>query len=238
MTTTTSTSETTDDTATGGAHDDPAARIATRFLERLLTTPAGRAHMLNISVAAEEGDETGVFDQLIDTITEPELRRTMTQHRDDEVRHAGLFRACLERNGFAEQLPPADILVVQQVAEHSDGDGSTDRHWDDGDVVSALALLLAIEERGVQQFPRIADAFEPHDPDTADVYRAVARDERRHVRYCHRIGQRYAVDEASWDAAVAAARVIEAQAFLHVGAANLTYCAEQGWVDAADIFDA
>jgi rubrerythrin len=206
---------------------DMAADPASVFLTRLLETPEGREHMLSVSVDAEEGDESGIFDQLADAVDVPELRRIVEQHRDDEVRHAGLFRACLARNGFAKTSLPPSMMVVRQVAERTDGDGSVSTT---DDIVSTYALLLAIEERGVAQFPRIADAFEPHDPDTAEVYRRVARDERGHVRYCQRIGRHYAGDDRRWDDAVAQARAIEADAFTHAGLANVHYCAEKGWV--------
>ena len=205
---------------------------ATTFLTHLLQTPAGRAHMLSVSVDAEEGDESGIFDQLADAVDDPELRRIVVCHRDDEVRHAGLYRGCLKRNGFAKQELPAELGVIWQVAARSDRDGSVATL---ADVVTTYALLLVIEERGVAQFPRIADAFEPHDPETAAVYRRVTRDERGHVRYCQRIGRHYAGDDETWNAAVAQARLVEDDAFTHAGLANVNYCAEQGWIRLEDV---
>ncbi len=205
---------------------------ASVFLTRLLESPAGRAHMLSVSVDAEEGDESGVFDQLADAVDDPEHRRIVVRHRDDEVRHAGLFRACLERNGFTKQELPAELGVIRQVAERTGRDGSVSTQ---SDIVTTYALLFAIEERGVAQFPSIADAFEPHDPETAEVYRAVARDERGHVHYCRRIGRHYAGDDETWEEAVARARVIEDDAFTHAGLANVSYCAEHGWIRLEDV---
>jgi hypothetical protein len=87
----------------------------------------------------------------------------------------------------------------------------------DADVVAIYALLLAIEERGVERFPLIAEAFRPYDPETADTYLRLARDERGHVKYCQTIGRHHAKTAEAWDAAVAEARALEAQVFLEVG---------------------
>jgi rubrerythrin len=222
------------DTTMDETTTDLADEIGTVFLTRLLETPEGRAHMLNISVAAEEGDESGLFDQVAAVVDEPELRRIVELHRDDEVRHAGLFRGCLERNGYEADGVPDSIAFIREVGGRSDRSDDPVRGVDD--LVDFFALLLAIEERGVQQFPRLADLFEPHDPETAAVYRRVARDERGHVRYCERIGRHYAPDDQAWDDAVARARALEQEAFLSVGLANLAYCTDHGLVQMDDIF--
>jgi rubrerythrin len=202
------------------------------FLSELLATPAGRRHMLSISVDAEEGDEGGIFDQLADTVDDPKLRRIVERHRDDEVRHARLFRGCLARLDFELQPLPDDLKVIRQIAA-STTRGTEHRVHTTDDVVATYAVLLAIEQRGVEQFPLIADAFRPFDPDTADVYERVTRDERGHVRYCDTIGRHYAKDASTWDQVCAVARTVEERAFAAVGEANLSYCAERGWVQLA-----
>jgi rubrerythrin len=216
--------------------NDTTAKVGTAFLTRLMESAEGRAHMLSVSVDAEEGDESGIFDQVANLVEDPELRRIVERHRDDEVRHARLFRECLARLGEDKRHIADEIRVIRQVGARTDRPEGTVRNVDD--IVDVYALLLAIEERGVEQFPRVADAFEPHDPETASVYRRVARDERGHVRYCQRIGRHYASSDEEWDAAVARARVMEEDAFVAVGLANLTYCAEQGWVDMDEVVGA
>ena len=202
----------------------------TSFLTQLLTTPAGRQHMLSISVDAEEGDETGIFDRLADVVDDPKLVRIVERHRDDEVRHAALFRGCLDRLGLEKQEIPAELKIIHQIGEARGGAERAIETPDD--VVAVYAMLLAIEDRGVEQFPAIAEAFRPHDPDTADTYLRVARDERGHVRYCETVGRHYAGDDETWRAAVATARAVEAEAFVGVGLANVGYCADRGWVSA------
>jgi rubrerythrin len=148
--------------------------IRTTFLAQLVATPAGRRHMLSISVDAEEGDEGGLFDQLADFVDDPKLRSIVERHRDDESRHAQLFRGCLSRLGLEMQPVPDELKLIRQIA---DATGGAERgvHTAD-DVVATYAMLLAIEERGVEQFPHIADAFRSVDTDTAEVYLRVARE--------------------------------------------------------------
>ena len=199
------------------------------FLRALLTTPAGREYLLSIAVDAEEGDEAGLFDQIADAVDVPELRRVVETHRDDEVRHAKLYRKCLERNGYTKRDLPDELGFIHQL-----GNGAartTPQLRTAEDIMWFYALLHAVEERGVERFPLIADAFERHDPETADTYRRVTRDERGHVRYCQRIGRHYAGSDEAWERALAGARQIEAAAFARTTQAQLTYCVEQGLVD-------
>jgi rubrerythrin len=208
-------------------------RVGRSFLEALLASPEGRQHMLSVSVDAEEGDESGIFDQLADAVDVPELRRIVETHRDDEARHAGMYRECLRRNGYTKQALPSDVRIVRQAGEITGRREEPIRTPED--IVRTYALLLAIEERGVQQFPILAEAFEPYDPETADTYRRVTRDERGHVRYCRRVGRHFAADDAAWNHACAEAGEIEAEAFRRVGAAQAAYCAQQGWVDLDEV---
>ena len=203
------------------------------FLRALAATPEGRQHLLSVAVDAEEGDEAGRFDQVAAVVDDPSLRRVVLAHRDDEARHARLYRGCLARLGRPKlDLPPHLSLIHQLAVTGEDPDQPVRTR---GDVVDFYALLLAVERRGVERFPHIAAAFEPHDPETADIYRRVTRDERGHVRYCERIGRHYAGTDDSWDAAVARARVREEQAFLLAGLAQVQHCVERGLVELEEI---
>ena len=209
--------------------------IGETFLARLLSSPDGRRRMLSLSVDAEEGDESGVFDQLADAVDNPELRRVVLRHRDDEIRHAALFRGCLARLGTDKEEIPSEMRIIRELASEAD---PARRIESADDIVRSYATLLAIEERGVERFPKIAEAFRPHDPETADVYLRVARDERGHVRYCNRIGRHYARDDEAWDQAVAAARTAEEAAFVRTGVAAIAGAARAGLVDMGDVLPA
>jgi rubrerythrin len=199
------------------------------FLRAVLTTPAGREYVLSIAVDAEEGDEAGLFDQIADAVDVPELRRVVETHRDDERRHAGLYRECLRRNGYTKRVLPASLGFIHQLGG---GAGQpVPRLRTAEDILWFYALLHAVEERGVERFPLIADAFERHDPETADTYRRVTRDERGHVRYCQRIGRHYAGSDEVWEQALAGARQLEAAAFARASQAQFAYCVEEGLID-------
>ena len=96
---------------------------------------------------------------------------------------------------------------------------------------STFALLLAIEERGVEQFPVIGREFRRiGDHETADTFDRVARDELRHTKYCQAIGRRYAPDDATWKHAVERHAAIERRAFEQAGFAGIAYAIENGLV--------
>lgn len=205
------------------------ADIGAAFLAQVVRTSAGQAHLLSISVEAEEGDEADVFGQLEGLVDDPKLRTIVRRHRTDEERHARLFRACLDRLGLEKQPVPDELRIIRQVAAASGREGAGVHTADDA--LGAYAVLFAIEERGVEQFPLIAHAFRRVDPATAAIYEQVTRDERGHLLYCQKLGRHFAADEATWQTAVTFARALEESAFLSVGMANLAYCADQGWVD-------
>jgi rubrerythrin len=211
------------------------ATTSDRSLERhrrLAATAAGREHLLRIAVDAEEGDEGGVFDLLATMVDDPKLARLVNRHRDDEIRHAALYRGCLERNGFTMEHVPDELRLIPQIAQRSTmlDELSAALAEPHRFVVRTYALLHAIEERGVEQFPLIAEAFRPADPATAEVYLTVTADERRHLRYCATIGRHHAVDDADWASVLAVARRVEADAFAAVTRAGDEHAAALGLI--------
>ena len=208
--------------------------IGRAFVRSLVSHPAGRAHILSLMVAAEEGDEAGVFDQLMRKADDPELEKLVRRHKEDEARHAAMYRACLARHGLAMQPVPDALMVIREVGREAGGAfaAGVDAASADGivtrrDVMNTYALLLAIEERGVQRFPLIGAEFRRiGDHETADTFDRVTEDERRHTKYCRAIGRRYAPDDATWERAVANYAAIEARAFARVGSAGIAYALE------------
>ena len=212
------------------------ASIGRSFLRSLISHPAGRAHILSLMVAAEEGDEAGVFDQLIRKADDPELKKLVRRHQEDEQRHAAMYRACLARNGLEEQRVPDELMIIRQVGREAGGafaagveSASAAGMESREDVMNTYALLLAIEERGVQRFPLIGAEFRRiGDAETADTFDRITSDERRHTKYCTAIGRRYAPDNETWERAVKKYRAIEARAFKRVGLAGIFYAVENG----------
>ncbi|HEX8795556.1 MAG TPA: hypothetical protein VF765_31620 [Polyangiaceae bacterium] len=210
--------------------------IGRSFTRSLVSHPAGRAHVLSLMVAAEEGDEAGVFDQLARKADDPELEKLVRRHKEDEARHASLYRACLARNGLEFQPVPDDLMIIRQVGREAGGafaaglhTGTADGIVSREDVMNTYALLLAIEERGVQRFPLIGAEFRRiGDHETADTFDRVTEDECRHTLYCRAIGRRYATDDASWERAVAKYRAVEERAFKRVGFATMAHAIKKG----------
>lgn len=212
------------------------SRIRRAFLRRLVSTPRGRAHLLSLMVAAEEGDEAGVFDQLRTKVDDPKLSRLIARHQEDERRHAELYRACLARNGLAPEPIPDQLRIIRRVARVAGGAFAVGEKTRSAsaiatleDVMNTYALLLAIEERGVRQFPIIGAEFRRiGDHETAATFDRVATDELRHTRYCRAIGLRHAPDAASWERAVSKYARIEQRAFRQVGLAGIAYAVKRG----------
>ncbi|WP_394839322.1 ferritin-like domain-containing protein [Pendulispora rubella] len=201
--------------------------IARLYLGRLLGSPRGRAFMLHFMVQAEEGDELGVFDTLLSRVDDPELNKLVRVHRDDETRHAAMLRECLQRNGVDPEPVPPELHVVARIGHHAGGTGES---FVDGraTVMQMYLLLQVIEERGVRQFPKIANAMRPFDPESAAVIDRITRDEERHVKYAKAISRRYAPDDATLERELARFRAAERRAFEENGRALLAFSLSRG----------
>jgi hypothetical protein len=198
------------------------------FVRLLIASPKGRAHLLRLMVAAEEGDETGTFDWLV--ATHPELENLVRRHQEDERRHADMFRACLSPAENTAQPMPRALLVIDCVVRAAVHAGRSEGLPPSvADIVFTYALLLAIEERGVNHFGLIEHEFRRiADIQTADTFRRIAQDERRHVRYCRAIGRRYAGDDALWERARKHCARIERRGFRAAFWAGVGYAIRHG----------
>jgi rubrerythrin len=203
--------------------------IRKKFLRRLIETPEGRAHLLNLMVNGEEADEVGVFDRLAALANDETIRKAVLRHKSDEERHAALYRSCLARTGVEPRPVPDRLMLVRRVVRKSEdvfaegieagsAQGIDSRH----DIMNTYAMLLVIEERALRQFPVLGRLFRAAgDAETADVFTEVAKDEGRHVKYCQALGRRHAPDEATWERTVARYRRIEAEAHREIGFATI-----------------
>ena len=97
------------------------------------------------------------------------------------------------------------------------------------DIVAAYQLLYVVEERALSDFGFLAEVLdETGDPETASLFRTIAKDEARHLRYCAAIGRRYADDEAGWRAGVDHLRQIEAEFYDEHGRMMLEIMVAEG----------
>jgi rubrerythrin len=196
-------------------------RNALAFTRNLVSTPRGRAYVLNQVAHAEGSDEGRVFSKLREKVDDEKLARMIEKHEADEVRHAALFNERLRANGFEPEPVPEHLKLLERLDRKL---GVFSRPIEDErDVMEAYLLLQVIEERALHQFAIMIAAFRPVDPETARVFEEVARDEDRHLRYCHAISRRYAPSEAVRIATLARFRVAEAEAFRDNGNANMRH---------------
>lgn len=197
-----------------------------RFLDRLWASPRGRAFMVGFMADAEDSDERGVFDTLLERVDEPELHKMIRIHRDDEIKHAAMLRKCLARMSTIPILVPDHLRIIPYL-ERSLGNVA-ERFLDhDGGVMEAYVFLQVIEERAVVQFPLFADAVRPYDTDIAKTIDAIAADERRHVKYAKAISKKYAPNETTLARTLAQFRAAEAKAHVDHGGAFLDFALDE-----------
>jgi rubrerythrin len=202
-----------------------------RFMNKLLATAEGRGHVLGLLADAESRGEAEVFDRTLSKVDDPQLQKMIEKHRADEIRHAKMFRACQARIGAPVPPPPRELDVLADLDEALGGVMS--RPITDGSgVMEAYALLQVIEERALAQFPLLEHAFRKIDPETADTFVQIARDEQRHLRYCVAIARRYAPDEQTRLETVARFRRVEAEVFRAHQRQNQRYVFANGWFKA------
>ena len=204
-------------------------RLSMAFMKRVIETPEGRNHILRQLADAEGNGENGFFENVLAKVNDPALAQMIRKHKDDELRHERLFRECAERTGAAAEPLPESVKYVERIFDavnFYDAPIATDE-----DVMAAYLLLQAIEERSVVQFKLFEAVFRRIDARTADTFAEIARDEERHIKYCHAIAKKYAPDQATHDAKLAEMRALEARCFAENSRANLDYTFSRGWFD-------
>ncbi len=202
-------------------------RLVHHFKGQLLSTPKGRAHVLNQIADAEDNGEAAVFDELLKYENDPKLKTMIRRHRDDEIRHGELFRECVKRQGV-EPPPLREDLKLLSVMQDELGAFFDKKLETDHDVMMAFLILQALEERALEQFAQDIPVFDEVDPESAQIFRQVAKDEERHLLYCQALSKRYAPDDQTRDRELKRVRRIEAQSFRIIRQRQLNYIRELG----------
>jgi rubrerythrin len=196
-----------------------------RFMRALISTPEGRAHILTQIADAEDNGEARVFDDALASVEDPQIKKLIARHREDEIRHGQLFRNAAKKTGITPAAIPDELKALWQLNQEIDG--FFDRPiTDQRGVVTAYVVLLALEERAMEQFAMHREVFAEVDPEVAAIFEEVERDEERHLKYCHAITKMYADSEEERRAAIDDMRVKEARAFQRTQHANMAYIAE------------
>jgi rubrerythrin len=201
-----------------------------RFLARLVANPRGRAFLLSFMADAEEADEAGVFEALLERVDDPSLHKMVKRHMADEARHAEMLRARVRATvgatGIAAPIVPRSLSIVQRIDDALGGMGAK-FVAKERSIMDAYVLLEVVEDRAVEQFPKIAAALEPVDPESAATVRSIWEDEKRHVLYARAINTRYAASPDELARTLARVRAVEQQAFDDNGAAFLRHALDE-----------
>ena len=149
---------------------------------------------------------------------------------DDEARHAEMLRtrvrAIIDANGIAAPVVPRSLSIVQRIDDALGGMGAK-FVAQERTIMDAYVLLEVVEDRAVEQFPRIAAALERVDPESAATVRSIWEDEKRHVLYARAINRRYAPSPEELTRALARVRAVEQRAFDDNGAAFLRHALDE-----------
>jgi rubrerythrin len=204
------------------------------YMSQLLARPEGRAHVLNQVADAESSGEGEIFNRLLNQVDDPELARMIRRHQADEIRHAEMFRECADRTGVPARPVPAHLKMIDRLSRAL-GNFMDRPVTDRRGVMEAYLVLQVIEERATSQFGLFEEIFRDYDARTADVFAAVAKDEERHLLYCHAIARCYAPDLATHAETLHHYRAVEAREFAANGQANMIYALEQGFLDVGPV---
>jgi hypothetical protein len=145
-----------------------------------------------------------------------------------------MFRSAAARTGFTSPPVPAHLKMIDKL--NAAAGGFLDQPIKDRKgVMEAYLMLQVIEERAITQFTLFEEVFRSVDPETADIFVAIAKDEERHLKYCHAIAKRYAPDELTQARTLRRFRELESTVFAENGNANMLHTLGAGYLEAGTI---
>src|SRR5260221_10991626 len=203
-------------------------RLNLRYLNKLFSSPEGRAHVLAQAADGESSGESAIFTNALAQVDDPELQRVIRRHQQDELRHERLFRERLKAQNAKYQRPEElrlGVRVDREAGRVIDRPITNARG-----VLEAYSFLQALEERAVFSFGLFIAAMQGPDPKSAAVFAEVLDDERRHLRYCVAVAKKYARDEAERLEVLGKMRAAEARAFQANQMANMKFTLGAGFI--------
>jgi len=197
-------------TAVPGIRARAVAALSRRWMARVAADPAALRATLGAYRDGEDNGEAAVFEQ-VGAHLPARYVRMCARHAADEARHAALFAAAVDALGGAAPTP-ARLDPLARLDAAAGGLLATA-----GDSREALGrvflLLMAFERRLAERLPLIADGFAAARPELSALFRTVARDEARHIRYCTAVSQALIPDPDRWATLRDEAVAVEARAF-------------------------
>lgn len=185
--------------------------ISKSLMRDILSTPRGRAYVFAQAALAEATDEGAIFDRLEKAVTDPALKKAISKHKADEIRHAALYWDCVKAQGVAPPEIPARLQLLEILREEI---GTFDADLrDNTDIMEVYTVLQVIEERALEQF-RLVKAALPASDSSHAVLDQVIADEERHLQYCQAAIARVAPSPTAAALELRHYRQVEARAFL------------------------
>jgi rubrerythrin len=205
-------------------------KLQKRYLEKLVSTPRGRGHVLSICVEGESNGEGQVFERALARVDDPSVARMIKRHQEDEILHTRLFQERLDAQGVAVPPVPDHLKLIDRL-DAALGNVIDRTIETREDIMHMYLVLQVIEERAITQFGEIGPAFAAVDPETAETFARVAKDEERHLKYCHAIARRFAPDAVTHDRELARYRAVESRVFAQTTRDNMAWSLANGVVD-------
>ena len=189
--------------------------ISKTITKQVLKSAHGRAFILNTVADAEDNGEAVFFEEAQAVLDDERFKKMVQRHQEDEIEHGRRFRARAEAQGVPLLPVPDDVKVLDHMDDLMNGEFSKSVKTKE-DLFVGYTALQAIEERAITQFGMYEELFRPLDPETADVFGRVRRDEERHLRYCAAITRHLEPDARRREETLDRLRKIEAEAFARV----------------------
>lgn len=206
-------------------------RLDRVYRRRILSQPMAKAFSLSAYADAESSGENQVFERALSRCRDERVATLIRRHQADEIRHAAMFERRRDALGLPALPVPSHLKLIDQLSRAC-GDVLDRPMTTDDDVAAVYALLYVLEERAVEEFDRAERMLvRLGDEGTAAVFRDVAADERRHLKYCRAVGLRYDGSPEAFAARVQAMRAVEAEVYGAQTRAFLRWMIDRGWLD-------
>ncbi|MBT3584218.1 MAG: ferritin-like domain-containing protein [Halobacteriovoraceae bacterium] len=196
------------------------------FMRQNLSDRKGLTYLFSQLADAESsnGGEIKIFEQLIDYVQDPGLKKVLAVHKADEERHEKMFLHYIELMG-TNPITLGDDQRVLSLLERELGLLKRPVKCDE-DVVQLILLLQVIEERAIQEFEALKVAFEK-DLVIVNLLETIIKDERKHLVYCQKVATFYQQDSQKIEQTLNRFRKIEEYCYRQLSANHMTYCMQE-----------
>ncbi len=168
-------------------------KLASQYIKHVLNTKEGYAQVISQLADAEGGGgEQTLFSQLKEYVQDPQIKKIVEIHEEDEKRHEEMFLELLKKKKL-------DIIKVDnqfRLLHHLNLklNFMNMRVQSDADVILVYTVLKVVEERAVSTYQSYLDSGQS-DEDLMLILRRIQEDEKKHLRFCDKVLQIYGTKE-------------------------------------------